>query len=47
MIYNLPLRFTTLHLAQRFLIDAETFMITNLLTGGRQNNCSSQSPYYT
>ncbi len=28
MIYNTPLRFTTRHLAQRFLIDDETFMIS-------------------
>jgi hypothetical protein len=28
MINNTPLRFTTLHLAQRFLIDDETRMIT-------------------
>ncbi len=27
MIYNTPERFTTLHLAQRFLIDDVTFMI--------------------
>ena len=32
MTYNLPLRRTTLHLAQRLLIDGETFMISNLLT---------------
>jgi hypothetical protein len=31
MIYNLPLRLTTLHLAQRFRMDGETFMISNLL----------------
>jgi hypothetical protein len=30
--YNLPLRRTTLHLAQRFRMDGETFMISNLLT---------------
>jgi hypothetical protein len=27
MIYNLRLRFTTLHFAQRFFIDDETFMM--------------------
>ena len=27
MIYNLPLRLTTLHFAQRFLIEGPTFMI--------------------
>ncbi len=27
MINNTPLRFTTLHLAQRFLIDEDTFII--------------------
>jgi hypothetical protein len=32
MTYNLPLRRTTLHLAQRFRMDGETFMISNLLT---------------
>jgi hypothetical protein len=32
MIYNLPLRRTTLHLAQRLRMDGETFMISNLLT---------------
>jgi hypothetical protein len=32
MTYNLPLRRTTLHLAQRFRIDGETFMKSNLLT---------------
>ena len=31
MTYNLPLRRTTLHLAQRFRMDGETFMISNLL----------------
>jgi hypothetical protein len=28
MIYKVPLRFTTLHLAQRFLIDDDTFIVT-------------------
>ena len=32
MTYNLPLRRTILHLAQRFRMDGETFMISNLLT---------------
>jgi hypothetical protein len=32
MTYNLPLRRTTLHLAQRFRMDGETFMNSNLLT---------------
>jgi len=27
MIYNLPLRLTTLHFAQRFLMDGPTFII--------------------
>ena len=31
-MYNLPLRRTTLHLAQRLRMDGETFMISNLLT---------------
>ena len=32
MTYNLPLRRTTLHLAQRFRMDGETFIRSNLLT---------------
>jgi hypothetical protein len=28
MIYNLPLRLTTLHLAQRFRMEGPTFMIS-------------------
>jgi hypothetical protein len=32
MIYNLPLRRTTLHLAQRLRMDGETFIRSNLLT---------------
>ena len=35
MTYNLPLRRTTMHLAQRFLIDGETFIRSNLLTSLR------------
>lgn len=31
-MYNLPLRRTTLHLAQRFRMDGETFIRSNLLT---------------
>jgi hypothetical protein len=36
MTYNLPLRRTILHLAQRFRMDGETFMISNLLTVPQQ-----------
>ena len=32
MIYNLPLRLTTLHFAQRFRMEGPTFMMTLLLT---------------
>jgi hypothetical protein len=45
MIYSVPLRFTTLHFAQRFFIDEETFTVLIsfqqrlqflLLTGSRK-----------
>ena len=40
MINTLPLRRTILHLAQRFRIDGETFIITDLLTDPwRPINC--------
>ena len=46
MTYNLPLRRTTLHLAQRFRMDGETFMISNLLANSKAVHYS-QRFYYT
>lgn len=45
-MYNLPLRRTTLHLAQRFRMDGETFIRSNLLTLSMAIWCS-QRFYYT
>jgi hypothetical protein len=33
MIKRVPLRLTTLHFAQRFLIDADTFIMSHSLSG--------------
>lgn len=46
MMNNLPLRRTTLHLAQRFRMEGETFMNSNLLTIAKDDNQVSQSFYY-
>jgi len=45
-MYNLPLRRTTLHLAQRFRMDGETFIRSNLLTLSKAVRFS-QRFYYT
>jgi hypothetical protein len=41
MIYSIPLRLTTLHLAQRFLIDGDTFIISLLLNPTTWLYCQS------
>ena len=43
MTYNTPLRRTILHLAQRFRMDGETFMISNLLAISTNAVLSGQS----
>jgi hypothetical protein len=40
MIYNLPLRLTTLHLAQRLRMEGATFMSAILLTGDTFVSCA-------
>jgi hypothetical protein len=46
MMNNLPLRRTTLHLAQRFRMEGETFMNSNLLRIAKGRNQVSQSFHY-